>query len=113
MSDKVEEVWQEFWKDIVCDESGNINLEQLKKELYDYSIVLDEVPRVYCEITGNLLSKPFYSAEVVLSAFMDNLPNMIDSLKSLPDDWGNITADCVTNEDYKKALFDYLEIKEN
>ena len=111
MSDKVEKVWQEFWKDIVCDESGNINLEQIKKELYDYSIVLNEVPKVYCEITGNLLSKPFYNAETVLSIFRDKYADKLYGLKCLPDDWDNITADCATNEDYKKALFDYLEIE--
>ena len=111
MSDKVEEVWQEFWKDIVCDESGTINLEQLKKELYDYSIVLNEVPKVYCEITDNLLSKPFYNAETVLGIFRDKYADKLYGLKCLPDDWDNITADCATNEDYKKALFDYLEIE--
>lgn len=31
--EQVEEVWNNFWKDIVCDENGNIDIEQDKKEI--------------------------------------------------------------------------------
>jgi hypothetical protein len=31
----------------------------------------------------------------------------------LVDDWDDITAGCKTNEDYKKAIFEYLGCDEN
>ena len=113
MNSEVEKVWQEFWKDIVCDKNGNIDLEQIKKELYDFHTVMQEVPKVYSEITGGLLSYVTYPAETVLSVYYDKYGNKIWRNEYLPDDWDDITADCETNEDYKKAIFDYLEIEED
>ncbi len=113
MSNKVENVWQEFWADIVCNEDGSINLEQVKKELCDFYTVMQEVPKVYSEITGGLLSYITYPAETVLMVYRDKYGNKIWAHEYLPDDWDNITADCVTNEDYKKAIFDYLEVDDD
>lgn len=112
MNKEVEKVWQEFWKDIICDENGNIDLEQIKKELYDFHIVMNEVPKVYSEITGGMLSYITYPAETVLEVYHDKYGNKIWAHELLPDDWDLITADCETNEDYKKAIFEYLEIEE-
>jgi len=113
MRKEIEKVWQEFWKDIVCDENGSINLEQLKKELHDFYTIMQEVPKVYSEITGGMLSYITYPAETVLGVYYDRFGNKIWSLECLPDDWDDITADCETNEDYKKVLFKYLEIEED
>ena len=110
--DKVEQRYQEFWKDIICDENGNVNMEQVKKELSDYAFMLDEVPKVYCAVTNGLLSKPNYYADSVLSVFKENFEDKAWALRCLADDWDDITADCKTNEDYKKVLFEYLEVEE-
>ena len=110
--DDVEKVWQEFWKDIVYDEQGNLNVEQIKKELYDFYFVMQEVPKVYCEITGGRLSYVTYPAKTVLGVYQDKYGRKLLPLECLPDDWDNITADCKTNADYKEAIFDYLEIEE-
>ena len=64
----VEKEW-EFWKDIVCNEDGTINIEQLKKELRDFSVMIGEVPKVYSAVTGGRLSKQLYDADVVISVF--------------------------------------------
>lgn len=112
-NNEVEKVWQEFWKDIVCDENGNVDLEQIKKELCDFRFMMNEVPKVYSEITGGLLSYPTYEAETVLMVYRDKYGNKIWAHEYLPDDWDDITADCETNEDYKKAIFKYLEIEED
>ena len=112
MNNEVEKVWQEFWRDIVCDENGNINLEQVKKELCDFHFMMNEVPKVYSEITGGMLSYPTYEAETVLMVYRDKFGNKIWAHELLADDWDDITADCETNEDYKKAIFEYLEIEE-
>ena len=113
MDNRVKKDWEEFWKDIVCDEAGKVNLEQVKKELSDFRFMIDQVPKVYSEVTGGRLSYPNYEAETVLTLFRDEFANKTWALEYLPDDWDDITADCETNEDYKKAIFQYLEIGAN
>lgn len=113
MDNEVEKVFQEFWADIVCNEDGSINMEQVKKELYDYEFLLNEVPKVYDEVTGGFLSKPNSYADAVLSFFRERYANKAWAVKLLPDDWDDITADCVTNEDYKNAIFEYLDVEED
>ena len=66
-AETVEEEWNNFWKGIVCNPDGSINIEQVKKELADFSFVLSQVPKVYCHITGSLLSKVMYQAETVIA----------------------------------------------
>ena len=107
----IEEEWK-FWQTIICNEDGTINIEQLKKELCDYSLMLGEVPQVYCEVTGHLLSKPHYYAEGVIQVFNDRYGNKANAVDYLPDDWDDITDECKTNEDYKKILFEYLGCEE-
>ena len=108
----VERVYQDFWKEIICDKDGNIDIEQVKKELCDYYKMLQEVPKVYCEVTDGILSKPLYDAETVLSFFRDRYANKAGAVDLLSDDWDLITKECATNTDYKKAIFDYLQIEE-
>ena len=108
----VEQVYQDFWKDIICDNHGDIDVEQLKKELCDFYFMIQEVPKVYCEVTGGTLSKRLYDAETVLNYFREKFENKAISVDYLEDDWDLITAECETNEDYKKAVFEYFEIGE-
>lgn len=105
-----EEIYQSFWKDIICDKDGNINAEQLKRELRDFYIMIHEVPTVYCEITDGLLSKQLYDAETVLRVFRDRFANKAAAVDYLEDDWDLITAECETPADFKKAVFEYFEI---
>ena len=35
-----------------------------------------------------------------------------DAVDYLVDDWDLVTAECETNEDYKKAIFEYLGCEE-
>jgi hypothetical protein len=108
----VEQVYQEFWKDIICDDDGNIDVEQLKKELCDFYVMIQEVPKVYYEVTDGTLSKCLYDAETVLRRFRDQFARKACAVDYLEDDWDLITAECETNEDYKKAIFEYFEIGE-
>lgn len=112
-SAEVEQEFQEFWKDIVCNDDGTLNPIAVKNELSDFGFMLDQVPKVYSEITGGRLSYPNYEAETVLQVFRDEFANKVWALECLEDDWDDITADCVTNEDYKQALFEYLEINQD
>jgi len=43
--------------------------------------MLQEVPKVYCEVTGGLLSKPNYCADSVISAFEDEVEKRIKQRK--------------------------------
>lgn len=64
--ESVEENWQSFWKEIVCNEDGTVNIESVKKELADFSFILEQVPKVYCHITGSRMSKVMYHADTVI-----------------------------------------------
>lgn len=65
--DKIEvERDDEFWKEIIY-KDGKIDEEQVLKELADFGFVMTELSKVYCHITGGLLSKPMYYAEGVIS----------------------------------------------
>jgi hypothetical protein len=75
--------------------------------------MLDEVPKVYSEVSGGLLSKPNYYAESVLSVFRERYADKAWAIRLLPDDWYDLTEDCVTNEDYKRAIFDYLGVDDD
>ena len=63
---KVEKIYNEFWKPII-EENGTVNLKQVKKELYDFYMVINEVSKVYCIITGSQVSKPLTSADTVIA----------------------------------------------
>lgn len=107
----IDESW-EFWEPIICDKNGNIDVEQLKKELCDYYFVINEVPKVYCEVTGGILSKILYDSKTVISLFDERFGDKASAVNFLSDDWDLVTAECVTNEDYKKAIFEYLGCEE-
>ena len=32
----VEQIYQDFWQEIICDKYGNVDVEQVKNELCDY-----------------------------------------------------------------------------
>lgn len=66
MNDKVKEVYDNFWKDIV-EHEGDLDLDAVKAELYDYKTVLNEVPIVYAHATGGQLSRPEYFATDVIA----------------------------------------------
>ena len=51
----IEEVWEGFWLPIVLKE-GQISLDEIKRELYDYALVLDQVRKVYSHITGGVIT---------------------------------------------------------
>ena len=63
-SSEVERVYQDFWKPLV-ERDGIVDMEQVKKELFDFWQVMDRVPKVYCHITGGQVSKILTDPEVV------------------------------------------------
>ncbi len=66
-SQTTEEIFKDFWEEIVCP-NGKWDLEQVKKELADFKMVMDEVTLVYDHITGGKLSKLLTRHQAVIDA---------------------------------------------
>lgn len=77
--DDIEKVYRKFWKPIV-EKDGVLDTEQVKKELYDFYNIIQNVPKVYSHITNGLLSKPNYPADVVINVSDDCQQDLLDSL---------------------------------
>ena len=95
----------EDWKEIIY-KNGKIDEEQVMKELEDYGSVLKEVPKVYCEITGGLMSKPNYKAKDVLDIFNE----LFWDKEIIKDDIREVLKSATTIEELKKELENYLEL---
>jgi len=69
MKENYKEIYDKYWKENVEDENGNLDKDKVMRELADYWFVLGEVPKVYCHVTGNRISKPnTYASEVISEA---------------------------------------------
>jgi len=58
--------YNEYWKDII-EKDGEVDMNQLKKELFDYSNLMDNASKVYCHITNGMMSKVNYAADTVIA----------------------------------------------
>lgn len=78
----VDRVFMEFWLPIIKETNATpilgMNLEQIKRELYDWYNAMIEVSKVYCHITNNNMSKPNYMAEEVIFAYERHRDKMIE-----------------------------------
>lgn len=58
-------VYEEYWKDLV-ETDGQLDKDKVMRELSDYRFMLEQVPKVYCHVSGNRISKPnTYAFEVI------------------------------------------------
>lgn len=64
---EVQKVYDEYWKRIV-EPGGVLDFEQVKKELFDFHVMIQEVPKVYDAVTGGKFSKHLTRAEVIIDA---------------------------------------------
>lgn len=62
-----EQTWKEFWGPIVT-ANGVVNIDQVKRELYDFHVLTRNVSRVYDHVTGGNLSKPLTDPKAVMHA---------------------------------------------
>ena len=60
-----------FWKDIVENEDGSINMDQLQKELADFSLLIGNITKVYCDLTNGKISNPLTDPDVVIAVVED------------------------------------------
>jgi len=80
--------YEEFWKDIVENEDGTLNKEQVMRELSDYSMVMDNCAKAYSTMTNGRISKQntmFFEVENIFNElYLDNsivVDDMIEFLK--------------------------------
>lgn len=83
------QVYKEHWKELVAP-NGELVLDLVARELYDYGVLLDSVPGVYMHVTGDRISKPHTLSGAVISEADDystKLFNeqMVDELKIIKD----------------------------
>ncbi|PWK05319.1 hypothetical protein [Tumebacillus permanentifrigoris] len=62
----VEQVWNEFWKPLVTDAEGNVDMDQVKKELCDLHFLIKNVGKVYDHITGFRITKVTADPAIVI-----------------------------------------------
>jgi hypothetical protein len=106
IDEEVEKEYQEFWKDIVENEDGTLNKEHVKKELCDFSMVMDNCTKAYIEMTCNRISKPNTKFFEVLSIFEEKF---LDK-EYVRDDMRETIDKCSTLEELVEELTDYFEL---
>ena len=72
------EIYEDFWKDIVEDENGELNKEQVMKELADFHFLIKNIPKIYDHVTGGNCSNPMTLPEVVMSLYDDHRTEEIE-----------------------------------
>ena len=105
--EEVEKVYQEFWKDIVENEDGTINVEQVKKELADFRMVMDNCASAYSEMTCGMISKPNTYFSGVRSIFEEKYWHkgfVREDVKDMIDDIDDI-------EELKSSLIEYFDLE--
>lgn len=71
MAEDYEKTYADFWKSIVENPDGTLNLDQVMRELHDYHQMIEQVPLVYSEVTGGRISKPNTMASAVIGEAID------------------------------------------
>lgn len=105
--EEVEKEYEEFWKDIVEDD-GVLNKEQIKKELYDFSMVMVNCSKAYVEMTRGIISKPNTYFSEVLSIFQEKFWN----IEYVKDDIKDMLKDCKDYDELKQELVEYFSLGE-
>ena len=99
------EEYEDFWKDIVENENGTLNKDQVMRELSDYSMVMDNCASAYHRMTNGRISKQntkFFEVENIFEElFLDKEIVNCDMLEILKEN---------DIEKLKSDLRNYFEI---
>lgn len=66
----VEKVWHDLWQRIVMPK-GTLDLEQVKRELFDFHRLMDNAAKVYMHVTGGRISKTNTCAASIIAVADD------------------------------------------
>lgn len=108
LDEEVEQVYGTFWKEIV-ESNGELDLAQVKKELHDFHIMIEEVPKVYMHVTGSQVSKHLTDSEVVCSLADDHYREINTPRQFLESEWSR--GDVVSRSGDDEQLI--LEVDED
>jgi hypothetical protein len=78
IDENVQKVWDEFWVDILCKEDGLLDLDQMKRELSDYHMLLQNMPSILMEATGGRVSKPNTDRSVVIQLIQEEQQRLFE-----------------------------------
>lgn len=92
-----------FWKPIITKKDGSINMTQLKKELADFSHILEQVSLVYEYVTGGRMSKATYFANDVNAVTDNNYRELYLNV------FKEMIAELKEGKEISKKAFDVLE----
>lgn len=89
---EVQECWESFWRKILV-KNGQLDIGQVKKELFDYKYVRDQASLVYSELSG--LSKVFYPAQSVINRAREQQKELevemyLDDIRAMADKSGKV-----------------------
>jgi len=99
------EDYADFWKDIV-ETNGVLDLNKVQRELSDFHFLMKEVPKVYMEVSGGMISKINTHAFEVLNLFQENFYDK----EITKDDIGSILKEEISAEDKLEEIKDYFDI---
>ena len=107
VDEEVEKEYEEFWKDIVEDD-GVLNKEQIKKELYDFSMVMVNCSKAYSEMTCGNITKPNTYFSEVLGIFQEKFWYV----EHIKDDVKDMIKSCSNIDELKQELIEYFDLEE-
>lgn len=108
-----QEEYEDFWKDIVENEDGTLNKDQVMRELSDYSMVMDNCEKAYSEMTNGKISKANTLFSEVENIFNEKYRSvdMYDAYGCIDDIEEILKIDNI--EELKKQIRDYFGILES
>lgn len=71
-----EQNWIDFWEPLLTNKDGSVNMAAVKNELSDWHYCMGEYAKVYMHISGGLLSKPNYPAEIMIQHADDHYASL-------------------------------------
>lgn len=85
--DVVEQRWEHFWKEHLLREDGTVDLEQVKKELSDFYVLIHNIPSIYSEVTGGMVSKHLTDPSAVIQQHRNYIEDLCeDHAKEVTED---------------------------
>lgn len=73
----IEEVWQAVWEPYLTKPGYGVSLTKVKKELFEYYMLMKDLPDLYEEITGGRINDINTPVEDVLTAFEESVETLL------------------------------------
>ena len=102
-----EKEYEEFWKDIVENEDGSLNKDQVMRELSDYSMIIDNCTKAYMIMSDGMISKPhtcFFEVENIFDDRYIKKEYVKEEIEGMIEDSSDFN-------ELKKYLIEYFGIE--